>query len=166
MVIRAATQRPTKLAIGFSDRMFVDAGMAFPHQAVFSELPVLVTIVAKQLTAVVAIFVRVTDSEAITGKGPQLLDEPVFELLVSLAGQEGFCIIAVLCELDAVARSRIERTGKRHLGGIATIPAAFGKADLCDGTLSGEWGNGTYKIPLRVILAGKWRVCVAPPPGR
>jgi hypothetical protein len=31
-------QRPAELAVGFSDRMFIDAGVTRPHQFVFGEL--------------------------------------------------------------------------------------------------------------------------------
>ena len=141
MVVWSATERPTKLAIGFSDRVFVNAGMTFPHQAILGKFPVLVAIGAKPLAAVIAIFVGVSNGDTIAGEGPEFLDEAIVEFLVPLAGQEGLGLGAVPRELGAVAPARIERVGKRYLGSIATIPAIFGKAYLFDGTLSGEWGK-------------------------
>ncbi|XUR32166.1 hypothetical protein ACQY74_000193 (plasmid) [Rhizobium leguminosarum bv. trifolii] len=69
MVVWSAAEGPTKLAVRFSDRMSVDAGMTFPHQAILGKFPVLIAIGAEPLTAVVAIFVGVPDGDTIAGEG-------------------------------------------------------------------------------------------------
>ena len=69
-------------------REIVDAGIAQPHQAVGIELPVLVAVGAEPLAAVVAPLVGEADGDAVVGKRPKLLDQPVVELARPLAGQE------------------------------------------------------------------------------
>ena len=59
------------------------------HQAVLIELPKLIAIGAKPVAAVVMPFVGEPHRHPVVAKPPQLLDEPVVELLVPFAGQEG-----------------------------------------------------------------------------
>ena len=141
MVVRPAAQRPMKLAIRFGDWVLVDARMAFPHQAIFGKLPVLVAIGAEPLATIIAIFVGISDGNTIAGESPEFFDQTVVELLIPLAGQESLGLGPVLRELDAIAPTGIERVGKRHFGGIAAVPAILCKTDLFNGALSGEWGK-------------------------
>ena len=86
MVVWSAPQRPVKLAVRLGDGMFVDACDAPTHQAVGVELPILVTISAKPLPAVVAVFIGEADRYAIVGKGPQFFDQPIIKLPRPLDG--------------------------------------------------------------------------------
>ena len=89
MVVWSASQRPAKLAVRFGDEMFVDARNASPHQPVGFEFPVLVTISAKPLPAIVAEFVGEANSDAIVSKSPQFFDQPIIKLPRPLTGEKG-----------------------------------------------------------------------------
>src|SRR5258705_6715513 len=88
VVVRTASQRPTVFAVFILDRQVVDAGDAPLHEALRIEFPVLVAIGAEPVTEVVMPFVGKTDGNAVALKCPQLLDEPVIQLLAPLAGEE------------------------------------------------------------------------------
>lgn len=137
-----AAKRPAKPALGFSDRTFVDAGMAGSHQAVLGEFPVLVAIGAEPLTAVIAILIGVAHCDPVSCEGPELLDQAVLQFLIPLAGQEGFGFGTVCNEFNAVAPPRVQGIGESDFRGIAGIPAIFRKADLFDGALLRERGKG------------------------
>lgn len=85
MIVRPATQRPVKLAIGFGDRQVIDACETPMHQTIRRELPVLVSIAAKPVSAVVMPFIGVANGDAVLGKRPELFDQPVIELFLSLS---------------------------------------------------------------------------------
>ena len=53
------------------------------------ELPVLVAVGAEPLAGVVVPLVGEAHGDAVVGEGPELLDQPVVELALPLAGQEG-----------------------------------------------------------------------------
>ncbi|MNH39856.1 hypothetical protein D3C79_1010840 [compost metagenome] len=61
--------------------------------------------------------------------------------MVPLACQKGLHLGPATGELDAVTPHRIGRVGKRHLGGVAAVPAVFGEADFFDGGFAVEGGQ-------------------------
>ena len=88
MIVRAAAERPVVFAVGFLDRQVVDACMPMRHEARFVELPVLVAIAAKPAARIVVPLVGKAHGDAVFGKGPQFLDEPIVQLARPLALQE------------------------------------------------------------------------------
>lgn len=58
------------------------------HQPVGREFPVLVAVGAKPLAAVVMPFIGKSDRDAIAGKGPEFLDQPIVQFARPFAGQE------------------------------------------------------------------------------
>jgi hypothetical protein len=82
--------------------------------------------------------IGVTDGDAVIGERPQLFDQAVVELLVPLAGQEGFGLFTVLGEISAVAPLSVERVGEGNLFSVTAVPAIFGQANLFDGGFTGE----------------------------
>ena len=123
MVVWSAPQRRVKLAISRSDGMFVDACDTPAHQPIGLEFPILVTISAKPLPAVVAVFVGEADRDTVVGKGPQFLDQPVIKLSRPFAGEKGLYGFAAGEELSPISPLAVRGVGKRDLGGIARIPA-------------------------------------------
>ena len=88
MVVRPAPERPAVLSVALGDRQVVDARDAPAHVALRIELPVLVAVRAEPVSRIVMPFVRKAHGDAVVVKRPQLLDEPVVELLAPLADQE------------------------------------------------------------------------------
>ena len=81
MIIRAPPKWPVIFAIWFRDGEIVDGRKAKGHEPVVIELPILVAIGSIPVTRVVVPFVGEANRDAIAGKRPELLDEPVVQLL-------------------------------------------------------------------------------------
>jgi hypothetical protein len=122
-----------KLPIGLGDRLFVDTAVTDLHQAVLAELPVLVAIGPEPMAAVVVVLVGVAHGDAIAGKGPEFLDQPVVEFAVPFSGQERLDLSPAVQELGAIAPAGVLRIGQSDLGRVAAVPAVFGEPDLLDG---------------------------------
>src|SRR5471032_70045 len=119
MVIRATSQRPVELALGFLDRHVVDAGKAVGHQTVFSEFPVLIAIRAEPVARVVVPFVGITHGDAVVGEGPQLFDQAVIQLFLPFAGKKSLGLFAVGGELGAVTPFSVQGVGQRDFFRVA-----------------------------------------------
>src|ERR1700734_3495818 len=102
MVVGTPAGRPEILAVGFDNRQVVDAGDALAHQAVLVELPELVAIGAEPLGPVVMPFVGEAHRHPVVAKSPQLLDEPVVELLVPFTREERADSLPAVDELDPI----------------------------------------------------------------
>src|SRR5438105_9571282 len=103
VTVGTAAQRPVVFAIALFDRQIVDAGDAQAHQAVLVEFPVLVAVAAEPVAAVVMPLIGEAHGDAVVAEGPHFLDQPVVELAVPFAGEEGFDLLAALNELGAIA---------------------------------------------------------------
>src|SRR4051812_20394949 len=103
MVVGSPSQRPVKFAVSLGNGMFVDACDTQTHQAVGVELPILVTISAKPLPAVVMVFIGEANRDAIVGKCPQFFDEPIVQLARPLAGKKGLYGISAGQEFSAIS---------------------------------------------------------------
>src|SRR2546423_12543814 len=103
MVIGPATEGPVELALVRANRQIIDAGDAQAHQAVLVEFPILVAIAAEPVAAVVMPLIGEAHGDAVVAEGPHFLDQPVVELAVPFAGEEGFDLLAALNELGAIA---------------------------------------------------------------
>src|SRR5688572_28204959 len=103
MVWRPRSRRPGEQALGRADLDIVDAGDASVHESVRIELPVLVAVTAEPAATYVVPFVGKAHRNAIVAMRPDLLDEPVVELTLPLAMQEGHHCRASLEELVAIA---------------------------------------------------------------
>jgi hypothetical protein len=88
MVVWAPAKGPVELPVGSGDRMFVNAGDPAAHQPLQVELPVLVAIRAELLAAVVMVFIGKPDRNTVPRERPKLLDQPVIEFPVPLAGEK------------------------------------------------------------------------------
>ncbi|CAG7645456.1 hypothetical protein SBRY_40161 [Actinacidiphila bryophytorum] len=138
MVVGAASEGPVELALRLLDGEFVDGGVAVVHQAVGVELPVLVAVSTEPVARIVAVFVGEAHRDAVAVEGPQLLDEPVLQLLVPLAGEEGDDLVTAGGELRAVPPARVHGVGQGDLLRVAGVPAVFRQAGLLYGALPGE----------------------------
>ena len=138
MVVGPPPQRPVILAIAFLDRQVVDAGDAQPHQALLVELPVLVAVAAEPAAAVVVPLVGEAHRDAVVAERPDLLDQPVVQLLRPLARQERLDRVAALQELGAVSPAAVRRVGERDARRIAGVPGVLGHAGLLRGGLGVE----------------------------
>ena len=81
----------------------VNAGVAFFHEAVVVELPVLVAVCAVPLAFLVMIFVFEAYGDAIAGKGPEFLFQLVVEFLFPIAGEEFDDLVPTVEKFVAVA---------------------------------------------------------------
>src|SRR5262245_26896600 len=141
MIIGAAAERPVILALALLDWKIVDAGDPQPHQSVLVELPVLVSIAAKPMPAVVVPFIGKSHRNAVLAKGPDLFDQTIVELAVPLARQEGFDGFTALQKLGAIAPAAVDRIGERDARGLAGVPGILGHARFLCGGLGGERGK-------------------------
>src|ERR1700733_6099021 len=133
MVVGTAAWRPPILTLSLRQGQVVDAREAHPHQPVLVEFPVLVSIAAKPLAAVVVPFVGETHGDAIVPKGPQLLDETVIELARPFARQERLDGLAALEELRAVSPAAVRGVREGHSRWIAAVPCVLGQTHFLGG---------------------------------
>src|SRR5262249_3628991 len=124
------------------DRQIVDAREAPSHEALLGEFPVLVAVAAEPVARVVVPFVGEAHGNAVTGAGPELLDEPIVELLRPLALQEGPHLLAAPGKLAAVAPLRVLGIDLHDAVRVAGIPGVLCATDLLRGGLDRERGNG------------------------
>src|SRR5258706_14302944 len=121
------------LALALLDRKVVDAGDAQPHQAMRVELPILVTVAAEPVSAVVVRLVGEAHGDAVAMERPDLLDQAIVELPVPLARQERLDGLAPLQELGAISPAAVEGIGGRNDGRIAGVPGIPRPANLLGG---------------------------------
>src|SRR5690606_2209978 len=111
MAFGTRSRRPVELALGLADGQVVDAGAAHSHQAVGIKLPVLVAVGAVPLPGIVAPLVSESHGDAVSGEGPQFLDQAVVEFLCPLAFEEGADRVASEQKLGTVAPLAVGRVG-------------------------------------------------------
>ena len=125
------------------------------HETVFIKLPILVTVAAKPIAAIVVPFIRKADGDRIVAKGPQFLYEPIVQLSLPLAGQKRFDGFAALQELRTIAPTAVGRVGKSHARGIAGIPGILGQSYFQDRRFGVKGGKGG-RLTLKLLRYG-WR---------
>jgi len=91
--------------------MLVDARMSFPHEPIFSEFPIFISVSAEPLATVVVVFVGVADRNPIVSKRPKLFYKPVVEFFIPLTCQERFGFSPVLGEFGAISPARVQGVG-------------------------------------------------------
>src|SRR5512135_15629 len=128
MIVRPPSQGPAVFAVRLPDWQVVDARDAPPHEAVLVELPVLVAVGAEPVARVVMPLVSKAHRYARFAKGPELLDEPVVELLRPFAPEERDDRVTARKEFDAVAPHAVHGVGERYPLGITGVPGVFGHA--------------------------------------
>src|SRR5260221_4238508 len=138
MIIGAAAERPMILALALLDRKVVDAGDAQPHQAMRVELPILVTVAAEPVSAVVVRLVGEAHGDAVARERQDLFDQAIVELPVPLARQERLDGLAPLQELGAISPAAVEGIGGCSDGWIACVPGILRQANLLGGGLRRE----------------------------
>src|SRR5215470_15508471 len=88
-----------------------DAGEPPAHQAIRVELPILVPVGAKPMTAVVMPFIGEAHRNAVTCESPDFLDEPIVELARPLAPEKLYDFLPAGEELGAVSPDAVFRIG-------------------------------------------------------
>jgi len=136
-----------EFAVGIPDREIVDAREPPLHQACGIKFPVLVSIGAEPVAAVVVPLIGITDSDAIVSEGPEFLDQPIVKFLCPFAGQKRHDLGAAVDEFSPVPPAAVRRVSERNLFRIAAIPTVFSKADLLYCSIAREgWGKGHFAI--------------------
>src|SRR6202451_4069159 len=138
MLLRSWAERPAVLALVRKYRQVVYARHTHAHQAVLVELPVLVPVAAKPMSAVVVPLISEPHRDAVAGERPQLLDQAIIELAVPFAHQERLDGVAGAEERGAVAPAAVRRIGERHALGIPGVPGVLGHAHFLRGGLGIE----------------------------
>src|SRR6478672_5043181 len=116
------------------------------------ELPVLVAVASPPLPRRIAALVLEPDGDAVLGEAPELLAQPVVELLRPLAGEEVDDGLAALKELVAVPPYGVRRVGERNPFGVAHVPRVLGGLHLLAGGLLGERRGRRPRVHRRRIL--------------
>lgn len=129
---------PEEPSIGFFDRDVVDAGMAYSHQALVIEFPVLVAVRSKPLLVVVSPFVCKPNGYPELGERPEFFDQTVLVFLFPFARQKLAYSIATGKDLTPVSPARIDGVRKGHLLGITSVPSILRHADFLNGRLVRE----------------------------
>lgn len=87
-----------------------------------------------------------THGNAMVGKRPEFLDEPIVEFLRPFSGEKGDNLGSSVYKLRAISPSRVRCVGERYFLGIAGIPAVFCETNLLNGGVTGErwegWASG------------------------
>src|SRR5579872_7546697 len=138
MIVRTPAERPMVFALGGGDRHVIDAGVTPAHEAALVEFPVLVTVGPEPGPAVVVPFVRESHRDAIAGKGPDLLDQPIVELPCPLALEEGDDLGTPVDEFRAVSPAAVLGVGESDALRLTGIPSVLRCAHLLRSSLGGE----------------------------
>src|SRR6266699_2071613 len=128
MRIRTAPKRPMILTLRLLDREIVDAGMAKPHQAMVTKLPILIAIRAEPIPGIIVPFVGEAHGNAIPGVSPEFFDKPVVQLFRPLARQKLDDLLSSIRKLSAISPARVDRVSQSHLFRITRIPSIFCQA--------------------------------------
>src|ERR1700755_3211398 len=89
VIVGPPPERPVVFPVGHVYRQIVDRSEAPLHHASRIELPILVSVRAEPVAAVVMPLVSEPHGTSVVGEGPEFLDESVIELPVPFTGQEG-----------------------------------------------------------------------------
>src|SRR5215467_4996399 len=142
MVVGSPSECPVILTIHGGNWEIVDARDPASHEPLIIELPVLVAIRAEPVTRVVVPLVGKTNSDPVALMSPELLDQPVVELLGPFARQKLLDGLAPSEELCAVAPDAVRRVGHGHSLRVPCVPGVLGQANLLCGGCHVEWGKG------------------------
>ena len=96
------------------------------HEAVRIELPILVAVGPELLTAVVVVLVGEPDGDTVRGERQQFPDEPIVQLSIPPAREEGDDLVPASRKFGAVSPRAIGCVGESYEGGVAAVPAIFG----------------------------------------
>src|SRR3954471_9139114 len=110
--------------------MFVDAGYAPPHKAIWIELPVFVSVSPEPATAIIAVFVREPRCYPIVGEGPEFLDKPIVKFFRPLAREKRLNGGSARQKLNAVLPEAVDCVSKRHPSRLAAIPIILDDPDF------------------------------------
>src|ERR1700754_2602459 len=127
-----------EFALGLLDREIVDAGEAPLHQTVLSKLPVFVAVRTKPVSRLVVPFVGEAHVDTVSGKGPQLLDETIVELISPFARQKSDDLVPAPHNFGPIAPGAVRCISECAPLRTARIPAIFGASDLLNGSIEGE----------------------------
>ena len=80
--------------------------------AVRIKFPILVAIGTEPMAAVIAIFIRIADGDAVAGERPEFLDQSIVQFLGPFAREETFGFFAVVGKFGAVTPFGVEGVGQ------------------------------------------------------
>src|SRR6266545_1041109 len=138
MAVRATPQRPVIVALGFRDGKVVDARVPHAHQPLLVEFPVLVAVGPEPVARVIVMLVSEADGDPVALECPELLDEPVVELLRPFAREKRHDLVTPVDELRPVPPVAVRCVGQSHLLGVTGVPGVFRQPHLLDGGVARE----------------------------
>src|SRR5215472_8084957 len=142
VIVRPPPQRPMVFPVGFIDRQIVDRSETPLHHAGRIEFPVLVSVRAEPIAAVVMPFISKPHGDAIVVEGPEFFDQPVIELLVPFACEKGDDFGPPVDEFRAVSPPAILGISQSNPLRVPAVPAVFRRPDLGDRGLACEGREG------------------------
>jgi hypothetical protein len=93
IIVGTAAQRPVEFSLGFLDRQIIDTCVPALHQAVFIELPVLITIRTEPLVSVIVPLVGKPDCDPLIFIGPKLFYQSVVVLFCPFPVKEFYNLL-------------------------------------------------------------------------
>ena len=88
MIIGTMTQYPVVLALALLNWQVVNAGNTPPHESLFVELPIFITVGTEPVASIIMPFVSKPDSNSVIPKSPKLLDKTVVQFFKLFTCQE------------------------------------------------------------------------------
>src|ERR1700686_4614860 len=144
MAVGATAERPVVFSVALLDRKIIDARDTQAHQAKVVKFPVLVSIAAEPIPAVIVPFIGKADGDPIRVKGPHCFNQPVVQFADPFFGQKCFNGLASLQEFGTVSPPAIGSICEREACWGTRFTRSLGQTRLFGGGLVGErWQRRT-----------------------
>src|SRR6202020_2855530 len=128
MVIRPASQWPVIFSFSLLDREIIDARVAVMHDAIFVELPVLVSVRPKPIAGIVVPFIGETNGDARAVKRPQLLDESIVQFTPPFACEKLLDFVSADHKLRPITPVAIDGISQTNFLWVSRVPSVFAGA--------------------------------------
>src|ERR1700675_12834 len=133
MAVGATAERPVVFSVALLDRKIVDARDTQAHQAKVVKFPVLVSIAAEPIPAVIVPFIGKADGDPTRVEGPHFLNQPVVQFADPFSRQKCFNRLASLQEFGTVSPPAIGGICERDARWVTRVPGILGQTRLFGG---------------------------------
>ena len=139
MIVWSDALRPSKFALRFKNWNVVGARLTAIHSAIVAKLPKLISVGTKPVSLGIMPLIYKPNRHSIFTKPPQLFDQPIFVLLLPLAGQKFDDCRTSGQEIGPIPPLASRRLGKGYFFGVATVPGILRHSNLPNCVFHIEW---------------------------